>query len=170
MDAHSDKEGKQNAALFEQLPALLDKPRYNKELKVIFQTLQAKNASWDGRRRQAKMTQLLELAEKRVAEAQQLAEAAAKRAKTKRTGVPPKKKRRGATTTLDESLQTLREVEEERACLRAATDAMCLGFDRIQQVPALPCPYCQEESQLITAESVLIATIIACMAGHARKI
>jgi hypothetical protein len=87
------------------------------------------------------MTELLELAETRVVEAQQQAEAAAKRAKTKRTG-PPSKKRRGATTTLDESLQTLQEVEEERACLRAATDAMCLGFDRIQQVPALPCPYC----------------------------
>ncbi len=42
MDAHSDKEGKQNATLFEQLPALLDKPRYAKELKAIFQTLQAK--------------------------------------------------------------------------------------------------------------------------------
>ena len=119
------------------------------------------------------MTELLELAETRVVEAQQQVEAAAKRAKTKRRTVPPSKKslkRRGATTTLDESLQTLQEVEEERACLRAATDAMCLGFDRIQQVPALPCPYCQEESQLITAESVLIATIIACMAGHARKI
>jgi len=169
MDAHSDKEGKQNAALFEQLPALLDKPIYTKELKVIFQTLQAKKASGDGKRRQAKMTELLELAEIRVKEAQQLAEAAAKRAKTKRE-VPPSKRRRGATTTLNESLQKLREMEEERACLRAATDAMCLGFDRIQQVPALPCPYCQEESQLITAESVLIATIIACMAGHARKI
>ena len=145
MDAHSDKEGKQNAPLFEHLPALLDKPRYNKELKVIFQTLQAKNASGDGKRRQAKMTELLELAETRVVEAQQQVEAAAKRAKTKRRTVPPSKKslkRRGATTTLDESLQTLREVEEERACLRAATDAMCLGFDRIQQVPALPCPYC----------------------------
>jgi hypothetical protein len=145
MDAHSDKEGKQNAPLFEHLPALLDKPRYNKELKVIFQTLQAKNASGDGKRRQAKMTELLELAETRVVEAQQQVEAAAKRAKTKRRTVPPSKKslkRRGATTTLDESLQTLQEVEEERACLRAATDAMCLGFDRIQQVPALPCPYC----------------------------
>jgi hypothetical protein len=131
MDAHSDKEGKQNAALFEQLPAVLDKKRYNKELKVIFQTLQAKNAFWDGKRRQAKMTQLLELAEKRVTEAEWLAEAAAKQAirqKTKRRDVSPNKKRRGATTTLDESQQTLREVKEERACLQAATDAMCLGY------------------------------------------
>ncbi len=97
-------------------------------------------ASGDGKRRQAKMTQLLELAEKRVTEAEQLFEAAAKRAsrqKTKRRRgtntepVPPKKKRRGATPTLDESLQTLREVEGERACLQAPTDAMCLGYDSI---------------------------------------
>ncbi len=97
MDAHSDKEGKQHAALFEQLPALLDKQRYNKELKAMFQTLQAKKASGDGKHRQAKMTQLLELGETRVREAEQLAEAAAKRAKR-----PPQNKERGTTTTLDE--------------------------------------------------------------------
>ena len=44
MDAHNDKEGNLNAALFEHMPALLDKPRYAKEFQTRFQTLQAKNA------------------------------------------------------------------------------------------------------------------------------
>ncbi len=75
------------------MPSLLDKQRYAKELKAIFQTLQAKKATGDGKRRQAKMTQLLELGETRVQEAEKLAQAAAKRASRQNT------KRRGGTTT-----------------------------------------------------------------------
>ena len=98
-----------------------DKPRYAKELKTIVQTLQAKKASGDGKQKQAKMTALDEVAQKRVKEAKLLAGAAAKRGSrqnTERSGgtawpAPPKKKKRENNTTLAEAQQTLRDVTEE---------------------------------------------------------
>ena len=68
MEAHIAKDGSRSAALFEHLPSLLDKPRFANELRTILLTLQAKKASGDGKREQAKMSELLELAQKRVGE------------------------------------------------------------------------------------------------------
>jgi hypothetical protein len=42
MDAHTDSNGKPSTALFVELPKLLDKEQYAKELKPIFQRLQDK--------------------------------------------------------------------------------------------------------------------------------
>jgi hypothetical protein len=73
MDAHTDKDGNQSSALFDQMPKLCDNHWYSKKFKTIFQKLQAKEAKGDGKRKQAKMTELLDLAALRVKEADVLA-------------------------------------------------------------------------------------------------
>ena len=54
MDVHTDSNGKPSTALFDELPKLLDKEQYAKELKPIFQRLQDKKedkTKGDGKRR-----------------------------------------------------------------------------------------------------------------------
>jgi hypothetical protein len=73
MDAHTDKDGNQSSALFDEMPKLCDNSWYSKMFKTIFQKLQAKEAKGEGKRKQAKMTELLDLAALRVKEADVLA-------------------------------------------------------------------------------------------------
>ena len=82
--------------------------------------------------------------QKRLEEAELLAEAAAKREShqnTKRSGgttrvttepAPPKKKKRWNTSTLADSQQTLRpgDITEEYDCMQAAADEMCQRYKR----------------------------------------
>jgi hypothetical protein len=62
MDAHTDKDGNRSSALFDQMPKLCDNPWYSKKFQTIFQKLHAKEARGDGKRKQAKMTELINLA------------------------------------------------------------------------------------------------------------
>jgi hypothetical protein len=143
MDAHDDKDGEQRSAIFDQLPKLCDNPRYSKEFKTIFQKLQAKEAKGDGKRKQAKMTDLVKLAALRVKEAGNIA-----RRKLQNKGQPGRKRARGNKiknrVTKEAALETLEQMEEEYHCIVAATHGMCEGYDRIQKVVALskPCSSC----------------------------
>ena len=126
MDAHTDKDGNQSSALFDQMPKLCDNHWYSKMFKTIFQKLQAKEAKGDGKRKQAKMTELLDLAALRVKEADVLA-----KRKSLKTGSASK----------EEALQTLEQTQIDYVCMKEAADEMCLGYERIRKVVAVPKPF-----------------------------
>jgi hypothetical protein len=126
MDAHTDKDGNQSPALFEEMPKLCDNHWYSKMFKTIFQKLQAKEAKGDGKRKQAKMTELLDLAALRVKEADVLANR-----KSLKTGSASK----------EEALQKLEQTQIDYVCMKEASDEMCLGYERIRKVVAVPKPF-----------------------------
>ena len=147
MDAHTDSNGKPSTALFDELPKLLDKEQYAKELKPIFQRLQDKKedkTKGDGKRRQAKMTELARKAILRVREAEILlrrkansTKGSAKKKKTAGGDGYKKKKKRVSIhypTTKEEAEQTLKDVREEYRLINEAIRQMSLGYDRIYQV------------------------------------
>ena len=123
MAAHIEEDRAPSAVLFERFPELLDKNKfYAKELKTIFQTLQAKKPKGDGKRVQAKMTALIALSKVRLKEANDVVEL--------------RKKRKSAPATLPKALQDLEDIQKEHDLIRDVTYAMCRGYARIQQVPA----------------------------------
>ena len=130
MDAHKETDGSLSDALFEQLTPLLDDTDlvYRKELKTIFQTLQAK------------MTALVAASKVRLKEVQDLI---AHREKFLVPSAGSKEKR-----TLPMLQQELKEIQKEVAVIHESTMAMTRAYDRIQKVPALPC--CRAGSLLIT--------------------
>jgi hypothetical protein len=146
MDAHTDSNGKSSTALFDELPKLLDNKQYAKELKPIFQRLQDKKedkTAGDGKRRQAKMTELASKAILRVKEAKILLQrkenstkGSVKKKKTAGGDTYKKKKRVYIhyPTTKEEAERTLKDVSEEYRLIKEAIHQMSLGYDRIYQV------------------------------------
>ena len=162
MDAHAEGDaGSPKSSGITPLLELVDKnPRYGKEMKPIFQTLQAAKGQQNGdtKRRQAKMSDLAGLAELRKTEAEgqvtrleRAAAAAAGRSAAraflkkgnKRLGaeafsVPIRKKRRvtnvKASSTLEKAQQILKEVQAEYEIACKALDYMCRGYERIRKV------------------------------------
>ena len=123
MAAHIEDDDAPSAVLFEWFPELLDKNKfYAKELKTIFQTLQAKKPKGDGKRVQAKMTALIDLSKVRLKEAKDVVEL--------------RKKRKSPPATLPKALQDLEDIQKEHDLIRDVTYAMGRGYARIQQVPA----------------------------------
>ena len=123
MAAHIEEDRAPSAVLFERFPELLDKNKfYAKELKTIFQTLQAKKPKGDGKRVQAKMTALIALSKVRLKEANDVVEL--------------RKKRKSVPATLPKALQDLEDIQKEHDLIRDVTYAMGRGYARIQQVPA----------------------------------
>ena len=142
MAAHIEDDDAPSAVLFERFPELLDKNKfYAKELKAIFQTLQANKPKGDGKRVQAKMTALVKLSNDKVIAAKKVVDEA--------------KSMKALPRSYPKAVKDLEDIQKEHDSLQAVTYAMCRGYTRIQQVPALP--YCRVGSLLIT-----------CVAGVAR--
>ena len=139
MAAHIEEDRAPSAVLFERFPELLDKNKfYAKELKTIFQTLQAKKPKGDGKRVQAKMTALIALSQVRLKEANDVVKLRKKR-KSPPATLPKAlqgKKRKCAPATLPKVLQDLEDIQKEHDLIQDVTYAMCRGYARIQQVPA----------------------------------
>lgn len=123
MSAHSIK-----AAVFEDFSRLCDHPRYTREFKTIFQRLQDKKPAGDKKRKQAKMTVLLELAATRLEEAQKIVDQ-----KTKNKSQDGKKNTK-KEAALAAALQVLEQTKKDHSTVMDAVEAMCSGYQRIQQV------------------------------------
>jgi hypothetical protein len=123
MSAHSSK-----AAVFEDFSRLCDHPRYTREFKTIFQRLQNKKPAGDKKRKQAKMTVLLELAATRLEEAQKIVDQ-----KTKNKSQNGKKNTK-KEAALAAALQVLEQTKKDHSTVMDAVEAMCSGYQRIQQV------------------------------------
>ena len=144
MDAHTDKDGNRSSALFDQMPKLCDNPWYSKKFQTIFQKLHAKEARGDGKRKQAKMTELINLAALRLKEADDIAKRKLRNKSRSVSGVRKqgrKTKNSVANNAKEEALQTLEQMKNEYECIKEATKEMCLGYERIQKVLALPEPF-----------------------------
>jgi len=143
MAAHIEDDDAPSAVLFERFPELLDKNKfYAKELKTIFQTLQAKKPKGDGKRVQAKMTALIDLSKVRLKEAKGVVELRKKRNRPPATlpkalqDQESRKKRKRPSANLSKALQDLEDIQKEHDLIRDVTYAMGRGYARIQQVPA----------------------------------
>ncbi len=79
MDAHRDDKGIHSPALFEHMLKIFDNTWYAKRFITIFQKLHTQNAKGDGKRKQAKMTDLVALSKQRLEEAEDLVETRKKR-------------------------------------------------------------------------------------------
>ena len=141
MQAHNEDDGSPSAVLFEWFPQLLEQKEYAKKLEPIFQTLQATKIKGDGKRVQAKMTALVKLSNDKVIAAKKVVDEA--------------KSMKALPRSYPKAVKDLEDIQKEHDSLQAVTYAMCRGYTRIQQVPALP--YCRVGSLLIT-----------CVAGVAR--
>ena len=142
MQAHNEDDGSPSAVLFEWFPQLLEQKEYAKKLEPIFQTLQATKIKGDGKRVQAKMTALVKLSNDKVIAAKKVVDEA--------------KSMKALPRSYPKAVKDLEDIQKEHDSLQAVTYAMCRGYTRIQQVPALP--YCRVGSLLIT-----------CVAGVARN-
>ena len=144
MDAHTDKDGNRSSALFDQMPKLCDNPWYSKKFQTIFQKLHANQARGDGKRKQAKMTELINLAALRLKEADDIAKRKLRNKSRSVSGVRKqgrKTKNSVSNNAKEEALQTLEQMKNEYECIKEATKEMCLGYERIQKVLALPEPF-----------------------------
>ncbi len=137
MDAHTDKDENRSSALFYQMPKLCDSPWYSKTFKTIFQKLQAKEAKGDRKRKQAKMTELVNLAAIRLREA----EAFFKRKSRNKSQSVTSRGKSKEPVSKEEALQSLEQMKNDYECIKEATEEMCLGYERIQKVVALPKPF-----------------------------
>ena len=103
-----------------QLPVLLDEKNYQKLLLSIFQLVQGRggdSSMGDKKRKQAKMSSVLELAERRL-----------KEAKTAYKSFKKESDKR------DKAGQKLREIEAENVLVHMVIDNMCDTFNRVQEV------------------------------------
>ena len=103
-----------------QLPVLLDEKNYQKRLLSIFQVVQGRggdSSMGDKKRKQAKMSSVLELAQRRLKEA--------------KTAYKSYKK---DSDKRDKAGQKLREIEAENVLVHMVIDNMCDTFNRVQEV------------------------------------
>ena len=112
-----------HAVVNERFPKLLDETNYHKQLISIFQSVQGRKgrgtSSGDNKRKQAKMSQIAELARTRVREATVAFEKFA------------------AHTVSDrktEALETLRETKAEKVLVHEVIQHMCENYNRVQEV------------------------------------
>ena len=140
---------------------LFEIPRYSKELLPIFQNLQAKDEfkqKGDGKRLQAKLSDLYALVTKRVEEAEKRFEQIKKRKhppnleirktirKASKVAWQATKRKRSTKNiksvhSLEEALIALEEIRAEKNTLDKAIDYFCAGYNRIQSVRAFISPF-----------------------------
>ena len=94
-------------------------------------------AKGDGKRKQAKMTELVKLAALRLKEADDIAK---RKLRNKSQFVRKQGNKIKNPVSKEEALQTLEQMKNEYECIKEATEEMCLGYERIQKVVALPKP------------------------------
>ena len=161
MSAHTHKDGVPSTAVFDDFSKLCDNPRYTREFKTIFQRLQDKKPAGDKKRKQAKMTVLLELAATRLEEAQKIVDQ-----KTKNKSQDGKKNTK-KEAALAAALQVLEQTKKDHSTVMDAVEAMCSGYQRIQQVVSR-CPS-PPLSALSVPALLVLPVLITSIAGYARK-
>ncbi len=83
------------------------------------------------------MTELLDLAALRLKEADGLA----KRKSWNKSQSRGKNRSNKQPASKEEALQTLEQMQNDYECIKEAADEMCLGYERIQKVVAVPKPF-----------------------------
>ena len=81
------------------------------------------------------MTELVKLAALRLKEADGIAK---RKLQNKSQSVGKQGRKIKYSVAKEEALQTLEQMKNEYKCIKEATEEMCLGYERIKKVVALP--------------------------------